>query len=111
MGAWCGYVVLEKHSPLWKEHNMSPLIRSLKVHGGVNYCDHIPIPEELLSTMETFEDLSLPEEERFWGLGFDCSCLGDGIPLSLIKSEGTYRNLEYVTNQIRLLASQVYLLL
>ena len=111
MGVWCGYVVLEKHSPLWKEHNMSPSVCSLKVHGGVNYCNYISIPEELLSTVETFEDTSLPEEERLWGLGFDCSHWGDGIPLSLIKRKGTYRNLEYISNEIRRLARQVYLLL
>lgn len=109
-GVWCGYVLLERRSPLWSLSSMSESIKNLKAHRGVTYCNYIGVKElsDTLDTIETFEDPESPEEERFWAVGFHCSYEGDMIPHRIFKNkEGSYRDYAYASNEARQLASQV----
>lgn len=78
----------------------------LRVHGGITYAEacagrvcHVPAPGE---------------PEHLWWLGFDCSHAWDLAPTAAAfwarrghPSEGVYRGLTYVRNQVESLAEQL----
>lgn len=74
----------------------SPVFWGISVHGGLTYSGGI----------QTFKR---GRERGIW-VGFDCAHWGDMAPsLALYMGEihGTYRDLAYVTEQVRWLASQI----
>lgn len=104
LGHWCGYVGIP---PSHSAHGKDEDTLDLSVHGGITYAQecngkvcHIPAPGEA---------------EHLWWLGFDCAHAGDTSPTSLASSTvlrgfpiyGTYRDLAYVEQQCKELASQL----
>lgn len=105
-GALCGYVAIpETHPYFGRDYND---LYSINVHGGLTYSS----PEQKKSDIEKLcepEDTQ-PRTQQF---GFDCSHSGDlspGIPKQwrFESSHGcTYRTLNYVKGQCRMLAQQL----
>jgi hypothetical protein len=94
----CGYIGIPKDHPFFKKGS----IDDLQVHGGITWRG----PEN-------------PIDEKsgavHW-IGFDCAHMGDLIPGQLalyekykipINWHGTYRNIEYVKEELRNLAEQI----
>jgi hypothetical protein len=104
-GAWCGYVAVPPGHPM---HGRPYDDVDAEVHGGLTYshaCDgaicHVPRPGE---------------SDNVWWLGFDCSHAWDLVPaldglchgrFPTLFDHATYRDLEYVQNEIRSLAEQL----
>jgi hypothetical protein len=105
LGQWCGYVGVPREHPCYA-NGYDGL--DVDVHGGLTYankCDgpicHVPEP-------------GMPDD--VWWLGFDCAHSGDlvpgmnahrrvtGFPTSDYE---TYKDLAYVSAQIRSLAQQL----
>jgi hypothetical protein len=98
-GNWCGYVgVPSTHPSYGKDYNDV----DVDVHGGLTYADscnghicHIPEP-------------GMPD--NVWWLGFDTGHYMDASPCQLFafrNDDGVYRNVEYVTNEVKHLADQL----
>ena len=87
-GALCGYVSVPKGHPAYSvDYNSLPIA----VHGGLTYGE------------QQYGD----DKYMF---GFDCNHYGDLSPLDLNVFGyvcGTYRNIEYVKEQVKLLAKQL----
>lgn len=117
MGAWCGYVgVTKKHKwhgqsysvPYDAPEDTDRSIEAVSVHGGLTYSDscrghlcHIPVDGE---------------DPDVWWLGFDCGHDGDLIPgiaaimpklPGLFRDYETYKNANYVKQEIKELVRQV----
>lgn len=106
MGFWCGYVGVPPGHP-WHSKTYQEL-EEVEVHGGLTYseaCDgdptggvcHVPKPGE---------------PEHLWWLGFNCGHGGDLVPSWCRTPEiadlmgGTYRDQEWVTEEVKRLAEQ-----
>lgn len=129
-GAWCGYVgVPEGHPYFGKDYGQctrnppcedfycehSP-DSAVDVHGGLTYADFCQDTKD-----ESFGICHVPEPgrpHRVWWLGFDCAHAGDLSPahdalpgMAAIHGRyprsDTYRNREYVENEVTKLAQQV----
>lgn len=76
---YCGYIKIEKDSPLYSKHYDDKVFSSIIVHGGLTYSGAI-------------------NEDGDFYIGFDCNHLGDNVD---------YCNLEYVSEQIKSLSIQI----
>lgn len=91
-----GYVSVPNDHLLSEVHHFD-IERNVSVHGGLTFSGRI-------------EDLG-----DKWTFGFDCSHLGDLIPIVLhvggkipaYALSGTYRNVDYVMGEVRRLANQL----
>lgn len=104
MGNLCGYVGVTKDHPYFgKEEDQM----DLKVHGGVTFTDGCqPGPEE--KTIRHKVDHG--EDDNVWWIGFDCAHGLDaipGIPPKYQMPHQTYRDFDYVENEVRSLAQQL----
>lgn len=109
MGGWCGYVgVPEGHPWHGKGYDECPA----NVHGGLTFASacshgdqdksicHVPAPGE---------------SDNVWWLGFDCAHFMDLSPgmtayravSPRLRNPGTYRDSQYVMDEVRDLAAQV----
>jgi len=86
----CGYIGVEKDSPLWdKSYNE---LSFLSVHGGLTFSQH-------------GDGHKLPEG-KYW-FGFDCAHGGDYIPSISERGSGTYKDREFVKQQLILLTYDI----
>ena len=107
-GALCGYVgVPESHHYFDKDYDDVPV----DVHGGLTFAARCQENVE-----EGHGICHIPEHgrsDKIWWLGFDCAHCDDLCPgyqgkfSDLVIPGSTYKNREYVENQIRLLAQQL----
>jgi hypothetical protein len=93
MGHLCGYVGVPPSHPTYKL-NYDKL--TLSAHGGITHANSI-------------EDSPMPD---LWWIGFDCAHAFDLSPglanaFTRYKPTGKYRDMEYVTRECTLLASQL----
>jgi hypothetical protein len=107
-GAWCGYVGLDWRHPLYETEIGSEEFKYIDVHGTVQFAD-----------WDKTEDVNFYPAERNWYVGFDCMQDDDLCPAfqndtlrpSKRKSSKTpimvYRDMNYVLDQIELLAKQL----
>lgn len=119
-GHLCGYVGVTEGHPYFEKSPFDYQMR-VSVHGGLNFsafCDPHPEAKE-----RGICHIPGPgETDRVWWLGFDCGHGWDGdvspgIAATLRKlgragsiwMDGTYRNVAYVTEQVKGLAKQLYL--
>lgn len=86
VGTWCGYVGVPEEHPAY-ERGYDEM--GIAVHGGLSYGDYWK------------GDRSGP-----WFLGFDCSHAGDLMP-AFPRLGGTYRTVQFVQEECRLLAQQL----
>lgn len=99
-GALCGYVRLPRalaKRAIGRNRGYGVLpFASMEVHGGLTYSGRIRTTRR-------------GRERGVW-VGFDCAHWGDmapGLALYTGRTDGTYRGLAYVTEQVRWLASQI----
>lgn len=121
-GNWCGYVGVAPDHPWHGKgyddvRNADPDDEYVDVHGGLTYADACQEGSAPLGICH------IPEPgtpEHLWWFGFDCHHAYDQTPQDFvfaaeyadkdcfrIRSEDTYRTLEYVKRQCRHLAAQV----
>lgn len=97
LGNWCGYVGLPKNHPY---HGKDYDDVDVDVHGGLTYaaeCGGFVC------------HVSEGADELYW-LGFDCGHYLDVIPgmsKELKKMGGTYRDIQWVTEETKRLAEQL----
>ena len=91
LGHLCGYVNIEPNHPL----NEIPYdCINFNVHGGITFSDYL-------------ENSYIKK----WKLGFDCAHWNDITPFLNSKCENpdaTYKTIEYVKNQCKKLAKQIW---
>lgn len=103
MGALCGYVGLDSNHPWFNIANYDDI--PAEVHGGITYA--APCQDVICHT---------GDGNLLW-IGFDCAHAGDIIPqmladnlkyglLSGLLTEGTYRDMDYVKDQVEILVKQ-----
>lgn len=113
-GHWCGYVgVSEGHPAFGKDYEGV----EVEAHGGLTYSDFCQDTGD-----ESYGICHIPEPgrpHRVWWLGFDCAHSGDLSPaydrlpgMAEIRARyprnpDTYRNREYVENEVTKLAQQL----
>lgn len=109
-GALCGYVGVPQSHP-WFGIGYDDV--DVDVHGGLTFANHCsPNGNEAEHICHIVED---GEDDRVWWLGFDCAHSGDKAPAmdatykkwNMLMRGDEYRTIEYVKNQIALLAQQV----
>lgn len=90
----CGYVEISKGHLLYqRDYNDIYTDHNIDVHGGLTFSGSADW---------------LGEKDSYW-IGFDCAHLDDlspGIPVFVTK-RGTYKNMGYVTAEVKSLAEQV----
>lgn len=110
-GVWCGYVGVDRTHPYHSISYQSVNNHDLSVHGGLTYsnsCINEDTPESAICHIP---DPGEPDD--VWWLGFDCGHGFDYVPgmmrnfPELIRSQATYKTLDYVRGQCTLLAAQL----
>lgn len=100
IGILCGYVIINQNNKLFGKDYDSDLCMNLDVHGGITYTDS--------------------EDDGRWRIGFDCGHVGDYVPGiyppytkmfvdpdDLGGKAGEYRNIQFVTDEIKKMVDQV----
>jgi hypothetical protein len=102
LGTLNGYVAVPKNNKFFKkEYFNQNEISNLEVHGGVTYTgDTIFNSKEILG-------------EELWWIGFDTAHFSDLVPFQNFEAppcirDGEYRNFEYVVEQTKQLAEQIF---
>lgn len=103
-GALCGYVgVPISHPYFGKGYNE---IDNVEVHGGLSFSG------ECAESNDEAKGICHISDKEVWWLGFDCNHYGDISPLGeypYFESKSTYKDFEYVTNEVNKLAEQLYI--
>lgn len=97
LNAWCGYIEIPSVHKFYKDYREDyDIIHTLFVHGGI-----------------TWDKLN--SDGKKLTIGFDCAHAGDLVSYNNFLYEeininmgGTYRDKEYVTEQIESLATQIH---
>lgn len=83
--SWCGYIKVEKNHPLWKL-SQDQIENLVNIHGGITYCN--------------FEEGEI---------GFDCCHFDDLSPFRTDHtSPGSYKDRDYVINELMNTCLQLY---
>jgi hypothetical protein len=86
----CGYIALPPNHPYYGEHYDDIPV---EVHGGLTFADEGDGKRRL---------------KGYWWIGFDCGHSNDYIPfLGPPRKYLRYRNIKYVTNELKKLARQL----
>lgn len=111
-GALCGYVgVAVGHPDFEREYNDV----DVDVHGGLTF-DGFCVETKRENGSGICHIVEDGENDRVWWLGFDCAHYMDVTPASDARnrklgydwgSEGVYRDLAYVTHEVKQLARQL----
>ena len=103
-GVWCGYVGVDKTSPLY-EKSCSDIGGEFEVHGGLSYSDLAKAGGLICCGLEG-------EDDELWWLGFDCGHYMDyrsvvsDLPV-FSREDGIYRDVVYVHGEVTNLAKQI----
>lgn len=109
-GALCGYVGVPEGHPFFdigcdESNNQGIPVETLNVHGGVTFTGFCQEDKEhgICHVPE------VGQSDRVFWLGFDCAHYYDLTPAARLPTWGqqTYRDVEYVTAQVRTLALQL----
>lgn len=111
-GSWCGYVGVKEGHPFYgKEYN--DIDEDIEVHGGLTFAG------ECQERENDFEGVchKVDGEDKVWWLGFDCAHSGDLCPQmdayrkqhmnSFYDFGDSYRDIDYVTAEVKNLAKQM----
>ncbi len=111
-GALCGYVGVPEWHPFFGVDDGAVERKDGKyidVHGGLTFSGFCA--ESSDEARHICHKPSPGEPDHVWWLGFDCSHLGDIIPVdrsSFMQDEhSVYRNMWYVRSQVKILARQI----
>ena len=109
MGVLCGYVGVAMDHQLYGEAYNEHY--DLECHGGLTFSG-VSRGEKICPAVKPGED------DKVWWFGFDCAHGGDYIPIyekiglpqvpGFPDKPAEYRNVEYVTGQVELLAQQLW---
>lgn len=100
-GALCGYVGIGPNHPYYSSRGTSILDDLLNVHGGITFFSTCGGDE--LGFCPIFSE---DQEETTRWVGFDCAHADDLIP-GYSCSNGTYRDIDYVSAEVQRLAVQL----
>ena len=102
IGALCGYVGISSDHPFYLFHYDNISIEE-HPHGGLTFSGYWPEVKFKSFSRDTKGFL-----QPIWWIGFDCAHAGDLYPKGFHQeSTDIYRNMEYVKNEIKLLARQL----
>lgn len=99
MGSLCGYVGVREDCMLYGALYDDSALSSVSVHGGITWSSKLPD--------------ALKEDEDVWWFGFDCAHAYDLMPAfqdfggRVFSSEAVYRDVFYVSEQVRDLSEQI----
>lgn len=99
IGTLCGYVGVREDSMLYGAHYEEPPLDAVRVHGGLTWSNRLAD--------------GLDEDEGVWWFGFDCAHASDYMPavgkvaFSAMGSNAIYRDVFYVSQQVRELSEQI----
>jgi hypothetical protein len=106
-GWLCGYVGIPPTHLYYGKYINDDELYSLKVHGEITFSE----PSHDSDTPAAACHQLLPKTDGYWWLGFDCSHVEDIVPTLLavysIHNTASYKNLEFVKNQVEYLAQQL----
>ena len=108
-GALCGYVGVSEGHPFFKrDYDEVHSMTDIEIHGGLTYADFCREGDE---TTNVCHVPAPGEPERVWWLGFDCVHYMDLAPAHGASSSfrfpgNSYRDMDYVTDQVERLARQ-----
>lgn len=129
VGSWCGYVGVRKDHPAYglpyydrtdntEDDPLPPAqthLHSIGVHGGLTYSGEGGPNDQVTGRAVKPEAISVDlrpgEDPDLWWFGFDCahySDLAPAVEAGSVLSNGTYRVLGYVEEQVTMLAHQLY---
>lgn len=108
-GALCGYVGISQGHPLF-EKDWSDVDVDLDCHGGLTFANHCcPHPDN--EGRGVCHVVEAGDDDNVWWLGFDCAHSGDISPKYDKDYHGewfaSYKQIGYVTNEVRSLAGQL----
>lgn len=95
----CGYVALNKEHKLYGKDKEDSCFDKINVHKGLSYSGELGF----WSTSNNYKKL-------YYVLGFDCGHAGDLVPYLYNSNPfigGSYKDIEYVTNECKNLAKQL----
>jgi hypothetical protein len=95
----CGYVALNKEHKLYGKDKEDSCFDKINVHKGLSYSGELGF----WSTSNNYKKL-------YYVLGFDCGHAGDLVPYLYNRNPligGSYKDIEYVTNECQKLAKQL----
>lgn len=90
LGHLCGYVIINHNNELFgHDDSGNSMCMNLDVHGGITY--------------------GQSELDGRWKIGFDCAHVDDVCPYNFFGNPqgATYKNIEFVTSEIKKLVDQV----
>lgn len=104
-GALCGYVGITETHPYFEQHYDKV---DVGIHGGLTFSDYCMKDKKIRGVCHITDS----PEDNIWWLGFDCAHLGDyvpGIKLAsfLAGTPDTYKDFNYVINEVEYLAKQL----
>jgi len=105
VGALCGYVGIGSKHPAYGNHYDDV---DIMVHGGLTFSSKCN--EKSLEGKGICHKVESGENDDVWWLGFDCSHAGDICPGSFYLNNPypeTYKNINYVTEEVESLALQL----
>jgi len=112
LGALCGYVGVDKKHPFYGKHYNDV---DVSVHWGLTFSDSCGTWKDDGQGICHIPDKNEPH--HVWWLGFDCLHSGDTSPgmmvslrlisMPIIRDFEEYRNINFVKEQISLLAKQI----
>ena len=110
IGVLCGYVGVQPSHPAYGKH-FHVVDVDLRVHGGVTFaCNGSHVPGGV------YHEVELGESDDVYWLGFHCGHMGDRCPRvemqivaprAIVTVPGTYRDINYVTQECHRLAVQL----
>lgn len=121
IGALCGYVGVPEGHPAYgkKGEYDDPVTRDVSVHGGITFAGRCMIAmPNVAKDLETQGVCHSGEvaNHNVWWFGFDCAHSGDlapalgasmGTPGGYYRERDTYKDVAYVTGEIKELARQL----
>ncbi|HEY9803243.1 MAG TPA: hypothetical protein V6D25_23065 [Leptolyngbyaceae cyanobacterium] len=105
-GWLCGYVGIPPTHPYYGKDVLDDELKFIPVYGKITFSKASHHSDNQSAVCHQL----LPTDGNYWWLGFDCSHSEDVIPIMVNFfnfGDSTYKNMEYVKNQVESLAQQL----
>lgn len=103
----CGYVGIPPTHPYYGKDIEDNELKFMQVHGKITLSEASQQSNDPRAVCHQL----LPTTDDYWWLGFDCSHSEDVFPIILtvytFQNTASYKNLEFVKNQVEYLAQQL----
>ncbi|WP_392530242.1 hypothetical protein [Nostoc sp. C117] len=105
-GTFSGYVAINKTHPYYGKDMDDNELKFIRVHGKITFSGGTDQNEDPRAVCHKL----LPKTANDWWIGFDCMHSENVIPIMVNffnLRDSTYKNIEYVKNQVENLAEQL----